>query len=124
MLYQEDQNEGSIRERGMEFLAQRLKQQEQIIDFARRLMNGVMRNRDELDEKINELATWNISQLALTDLNAMRIGAFEILYLNTPPRVAINESVEMAKRFGGKNSGQFVNGVLDRLHKQYQEEKA
>ena len=53
--------------------------------------------------------------MAVTDRNVLRLGAFEILYTDTPDRVAINEAVELAKRFGTKQSAQFVNGVLDRL---------
>ena len=53
--------------------------------------------------------------MAATDRNVMRLGAYEILYAETPPRVAINEAVDLAKRFGTKQSAQFVNGVLDRF---------
>ncbi len=53
--------------------------------------------------------------MAATDRNVLRLGAFEILYAETPDRVAINEAVELAKRFGSKQSAQFVNGILDRV---------
>jgi N utilization substance protein B len=53
--------------------------------------------------------------MAATDRNVLRLGAFEILYFGTPGRVAINEAVELAKRFGARQSAQFVNGILDRL---------
>ena len=53
--------------------------------------------------------------MAVTDRNILRLGAFEILYTETPDRVAINEAVELAKRYGARQSSQFVNGVLDRL---------
>ena len=53
--------------------------------------------------------------MAATDRNVMRIGAFEMLYTDTPGRVAINEAVELAKRFGSGHSAQFVNGILDRF---------
>ena len=56
--------------------------------------------------------------MAATDRNVMRLGAFEILYTDTPDRAAINEAVELAKRFGSANSAQFVNGILDKfLHR-------
>ena len=53
--------------------------------------------------------------MAATDRNVLRLGAYEILYADTPGRVAINEAVELAKRFGSRQSAQFVNGILDRL---------
>jgi len=53
--------------------------------------------------------------MAATDRNVLRLGAFEILYSDTPNRVAVNEAVELAKRFGGEHSAPFVNGILDRL---------
>ena len=53
--------------------------------------------------------------MATTDRNVLRLGAFEILYADTPDRVAINEAVELAKRFGTAQSAQFVNGILDRF---------
>ena len=53
--------------------------------------------------------------MAVTDRNVLRLGAYEILYADTPGRVAINEAVELAKRFGSRQSAQFVNGILDRL---------
>ena len=58
---------------------------------------------------------WSLERMAATDRNVLRLGAFEILYTDTPGRVAINEAVELAKRFGTAQSAQFVNGILDRL---------
>ena len=56
--------------------------------------------------------------MAVVDRNVLRLGAYEILYAQTPGPVAINEAVELAKRYGSEQSAQFVNGVLDRLHKE------
>jgi len=58
---------------------------------------------------------WSLERMAATDRNVLRLGAYEIQYAETPPRVAINEAVDLAKRFGAKQSAQFVNGVLDRF---------
>ena len=58
---------------------------------------------------------WSLERMAATDRNVLRLGAFEILHSDTPDRVAINEAVELAKRFGTAQSAQFVNGILDRL---------
>ena len=63
----------------------------------------------------NTADNWALARMAATDRNVLRIGAFEIVYTSTPNRVAINEAVELAKRFGAAQSAQFVNGVLDRI---------
>jgi N utilization substance protein B len=58
---------------------------------------------------------WSLERMAVIDRNILRMGAYEILLTETPPRVVINEAVELAKRFGTKQSAKFVNGVLDRF---------
>ena len=73
-------------------------------------------NRPELDERIEQTAAnWSLHRMAATDRNVLRLGAYEILHTDTPPRVAIDEAVELAKRFGAAQSAQFVNGILDQL---------
>ena len=94
----------------------RLQRQTELVEFARSLLSGVRRNRTELDQLLNDVAdNWSLERMAVTDRNVLRLGAFEILYTSTPGRVAINEAVELAKRFGSKQSAQFVNGILDRF---------
>ena len=79
-------------------------------------MAGVRRNRAELDQLLARTAdNWTLERMAATDRNVLRLGAYEILYSSTPGRVAINEAVELAKRFGAKQSAQFVNGILDKF---------
>jgi N utilization substance protein B len=60
-------------------------------------------------------ANWSLDRMAATDRNVLRLGAFEIVYSDTPNRVAINEAVELAKRYGSRHSAQFVNGILDKF---------
>ncbi len=87
-----------------------------MIEFARSLIAGVRRNRGELDALLTQTADhWSLERMAATDRNVLRLGAYEILYADTPDRVAINEAVELAKRFGTRQSAQFVNGILDRV---------
>jgi len=89
---------------------------ERLIQFAAQLVAGVHRRRDEMDRLLEQIAAnWSLKRMAATDRNLLRLGAYEILYADTPPRVAIDEAVELAKRFGSAQSAQFVNGVLDRL---------
>lgn len=84
-------------------------------DFVRELVQGVVTHQDELDDKLQPMAPeWPISQIARVDRTILRLGLFELLYRGevVPPKVAINEAVELAKAFGSDNSSKFINGVL------------
>ena len=84
--------------------------------MSRSLVSGVRSHCKELDNLIEQAAeNWSLKRMAATDRNILRLGAFEILHCETPDRVAIDEAVELAKRFGSAQSAQFVNGILDRL---------
>lgn len=91
--------------------------------FCRELVLGVVEHWDYLDRVIQEIAPeWPVSQIATVDRNILRLAACEILYReDTPPKVAINEAVEIAKDFGSDSSGRFVNGVLGTLVTRRQE---
>jgi N utilization substance protein B len=82
--------------------------------FVRKLVSGVNKNRQALDQNVKKFATaWPIEQIPVVDRNILRLAIFELLIDNeVPVKVAINEAVELAKRFGGDNSARFVNGVL------------
>lgn len=87
-----------------------------LTEFADVLLRGTLANRDAIDAKISKLAThWSLSRMAVTDRNVLRLGGYEIVFSETPGRVAVNEAVVLAKRYGDRNSPRFVNGVLDRL---------
>jgi N utilization substance protein B len=90
-----------------------------LIAFALQLYEGVRRNLGAIDTAIGKAATnWRIHRLAAVDRNALRVGAFELLHLpETPVSVAMNETIELARRFGSADSPGFVNGVLDRIRK-------
>lgn len=84
-------------------------------EFVYRLSQGVVEKADELDQDLAPLAPeWPISTIAAIDRNILRIGLFELKYAHdsVPPKVAINEAVELAKAFGAENSSKFINGVL------------
>lgn len=83
--------------------------------FATELTQGVRANIEQLDAIISRHASnWNLCRINAVDRNIMRMALFEILHQpDTPPIVAINEAVELAKRFGSDESGKFVNGILD-----------
>lgn len=115
MLYQRDFNPDVLPDTVREMIQDELRD-EDLARFAWSLFAGVMESRTVLDQKIQEAAAnWTLNRMAPTDRNAIRLGAFELLYTDTPPRVVIDEALELAKRFGGGQSSSFVNGVLDKL---------
>ena len=88
--------------------------------FATRLVEGTLAHAQEIDRLIASHANnWEIGRMAIVDRNILRLGAFELLYLldEVPPKVCLNEAVELAKRFGDEESSKFVNGILDTIHK-------
>ncbi|MCA9269208.1 MAG: transcription antitermination factor NusB [Planctomycetales bacterium] len=116
VLYQDDLNPDADATETERFLRGRLKEEGPALEFAHSLISGVRRNRSELDAQLSAIAdNWSLARMAVTDRNILRMGAFEILYTDTPDRVAINEAVELAKRYGARQSPQFVNGLLDRF---------
>jgi transcription antitermination factor NusB len=81
------------------------------------LVRGVTAERDEIDAKISSVAqNWDITRMAVIDRNVLRMASYELLYRDEiPPKVSINEAIELGKRFSTKNSGAFINGILDRI---------
>jgi N utilization substance protein B len=92
---------------------------EEVITYANLLVKGIRANTDAIDNKISEYATnWQLKRMAVIDRNVMRIGLYELKYTtDIPPKVAINEAVELAKKYGDLESSKFVNGILDKIHK-------
>ena len=90
--------------------------------FTWQLVTGVVANLKEIDEIIAKAAPqWPLEQISIVDRNVLRIGIYELLYGDkaaVPPKVAINEAIELAKSFGGENSGKFINGVLGTVYKE------
>ncbi len=91
----------------------------QMKDYANLLSAGVEKNLIPIDQKISAYATnWQLKRMAVIDRNVLRIGLFELQYTkDIPPKVAINEAVELAKKYGDLESSKFVNGILDKIHK-------
>ena len=88
--------------------------------FARRITLGTHERREALDEIIQGVAqNWQIRRMAVIDRNVLRLATYELLYCDDiPPKVAINEAIELGKRFSTANSGAFVNGILDKIKSQ------
>lgn len=94
-------------------------------EFAHKLVDGILAKIPSLDETITQYApNWPINQITVVDRNILRIGIYELKFCSKdiPPKVAINEAIEIAKSFGGPSSGKFVNGVLGTLYNDLQKE--
>lgn len=116
VLYQDDLNTDQPEDIRLRFINARLNQDRSLVEFAEDLLAGVRQHRDAVDQRLEAIArNWKLSRMAATDRNVLRLGAYEILFTETPDRVVLNEAIELAKRYGTNNSSQFVNGVLDRL---------
>jgi len=122
-FYQKKSEIFSVLERNMQEFGGGFDEQ----DFARALTKGVIDNLEKLDGVITTSAPERpIDQLSIIDRNVLRIGLFELLYEDTsqvPPKVAINEAIELAKSFGGPSSGKFVNGVLGAIYNEMPHEE-
>lgn len=88
-------------------------------EFCDRLTGGTNEHLEAIDDKISQYATnWQIKRMAVIDRNILRLGVFELLHApDIPPKVTINEAVDLAKKFGDLESSKFVNGILDKIHK-------
>ncbi len=90
--------------------------------FMKNLLDGVITKQKDLDDVITKAAPeWPIDKISIMDRNILRIGLFELLFADreqVPPKVAINEAIELAKKFGGETSGKFINGVLGAVYKE------
>lgn len=91
-------------------------------DFVKEVVKGVSEQKSVLDEVIDESALdWPVDQVSLIDKTILRIAIFELRHSkDVPPKVIINEAVELSKEFGGENSSKFVNGVLGSIYKKYE----
>lgn len=85
--------------------------------YADSLVEGVARNLGRIDETISESATnWQLKRMAVVDRNILRFAVYELLFAGgIPPKVAMNEAIDIAKKYGDADSGKFVNGILDKI---------
>lgn len=88
-----------------------------VSDFAASLVRGTLEHVEEIDKLIAEVAqNWDLSRMATIDRNVLRLGTYELLYRDDiPPKVSINEAIELGKNYSTAESGTFVNGILDRI---------
>ncbi len=92
--------------------------------FADRLVRGTREHLADIDPLITHHASnWSLGRMGVVDRNILRLGVFELLFLkDVPPKVTINEAVELAKRFGDTDTGKFINGILDAIHKSLEQQ--
>jgi len=96
------------------------KTESEVKDFAEMLVKGVAKNIERIDEVISKYASnWKLKRMAVIDRNVLRLATYELLFCeDIPPKVSINEAVDLAKKYGDIDSGKFVNGILDRINKE------
>jgi transcription antitermination factor NusB len=91
--------------------------EEAVRDFTAELVKGVAKNLDEIDKKITKFAAnWQLNRMPVVDRNILRLSCYELAFRDDiPPKVSINEAVELAKKYSGLDSGKFVNAILDKI---------
>lgn len=97
----------------------------EIVDFASRLVEGTLKNRDDIDKHLQAVTrNWDLRRMAIVDRNVLRMAVFELMHCaDVPPKVAINEAIEIGKKYSTANSGGFVNGILDRIRIDFETKK-
>ena len=119
MLYQVDVTRGNWEDVLKSFWSSKDNEDvsDELKDFSGSLLKGVVEEMQELDKKIVKYAAnWQLERMAFVDRNIMRLGCYELLFrADIPPKVAINEAVELAKKYSGIESGKFVNAILDKV---------
>ncbi|MGC8640505.1 MAG: transcription antitermination factor NusB [Isosphaeraceae bacterium] len=117
VLYQIEQNAGVPVTEIHQFIKRRLLGDPKLVEFTEGLIAGVKEHQTQIDDMIKEVAeNWRLDRMAAIDRNILRLGAYEVLFRpEIPARVAINESLELAKRYSTAQSSRFVNGILDRV---------
>jgi transcription antitermination factor NusB len=95
-------------------------------EFAKKILQGVHESRAELDKTIQSVAqNWDIARMAVIDRNVLRLASWELLHCDDiPPKVAINEAIELGKRYSTQNSGAFINGILDKIKSRHAKDGA
>ncbi|MBL8756173.1 MAG: transcription antitermination factor NusB [Planctomycetes bacterium] len=88
-----------------------------VVEFAQRIVEGTLQNRAAIDQRLAAVArNWDLARMATVDRNVLRLATYELMFCaDVPPKVAINEAIELGKKYSTANSGGFVNGILDRI---------
>ena len=120
LLYQIDAREDDVLATMEQFFESEAAEDEEVRVFARQLVTGTRDSAEEIDEILTAAAeNWRLNRMALVDRNILRMAVFEMLHIEEiPAKVSINEAIELGKRFSTKQSGSFINGILDRIRRE------
>jgi len=118
-LYQYEFNKGDIDEQ-MKLFLERNSSHEEVEAYTQELVKSVIKRIHKIDEYIQRFSEhWMLDRMTVIDRNILRMGACELLFdFLTPPKVAINEAVDIAKKYGNEDSPEFINGILDKIYKE------
>jgi len=116
-LYQFELNEGDLDEQIKLFL-ERNSSQEDVANFMKELVVSLIDKMEEIDEIIQKFSDhWILDRMTVIDRNILRMGTCELLFnFSTPPKVVINEAIDIAKKYGNEDSPEFINGILDKVY--------
>ena len=116
-LYQFELNGGDLDEQIKLFL-ERNSSQEDVANFMKELVVSLIDKMEEIDEIIQKFSDhWILDRMTVIDRNILRMGACELLFnFSTPPKVVINEAIDIAKKYGNEDSPEFINGILDKVY--------
>ena len=116
-LYQFELNGGDLDEQIQLFL-DRNSSQEDVANFMKELVVSLIDKMEEIDEIIQKFSDhWILDRMTVIDRNILRMGACELLFnFSTPPKVVINEAIDIAKKYGNEDSPEFINGILDKVY--------
>jgi N utilization substance protein B len=118
LLFQHDLNPNVSREDVLRHAREQLDDDDSL-RFALALYDGTRGRLADIDDRLGKAAEhWRLARMAVTDRNVLRLGAYELEDVETPANVTLNEAIELARKYGSADSPAFVNGVLDRLHKE------
>ena len=117
-LYQSEMNKGNVEEQ-MKFFIERNSSYGEVEDFMESLVRSIYKEMEEIDKIIQECSdNWILDRMTVIDRNILRMGTCELLFdFLTPPKVVINEAIDIAKKYGNEDSPEFINGILDKIHK-------
>ena len=115
VLYQMEHSQEPVDE-ALELFSQNFRAPRQLWDYAQTLVRGISQNRDEIDTRLEQASRrWRLGRMPRVDRNILRMATFEMLHTQVPPKAAISEAVELAKRYSSEEAPAFINGVLDSL---------
>jgi len=122
-LYQFELNGGDLDEQIKLFL-ERNSSQEDVANFMKELVVSLIDKMEEIDEIIQKFSDhWILDRMTVIDRNILRMGACELLFnFSTPPKVVINEAIDIAKKYGNEDSPEFINGILDKVYNEIRQE--